>query len=142
MQVAGLTKGPAATLSIELQKDPFGDEPVESSDDFQETGPPPPPQPMLLAQVVCRDTAQMTKLLQALLTPSDQSQLVSEEVTNRFRSLGPTHFRYVAALLTLTEGESSTVVQVDVHHAALLELNQKSDADAHVDFFRSQLVSP
>ena len=143
IQSTSVAKGPAATLSLELQKDPFGDELAEAPDGVEtEVGPPPPPRPMLLAQIVCRETAQMMKLLQALLAASDKSQFQCEEVANRFRTPGPTHFRYVSALLTLTEGELSTVVQVDVHHTAMLELNQRSGAEAHVDFFRTQLVSP
>ena len=58
---------------------------------------------------------------------------------NKFTVNDPTHFRNVLGNLRLHWDAKSSMVEVQVHHRAILAYNNRAHAHAHYDFFRSIL---
>jgi hypothetical protein len=63
-------------------------------------------------------------------------------VKNKFETLDPTRFRNLLLNLKLhVEGHTAVFVELQVHHAAILEFNERSHAHNVYDFFRSRLAA-
>lgn len=106
---------------------------------------------MLRARAVCVTADQMIHLLQALiegyetLVDKRRVRLHMLRCKNKFcdADRDPVGFRNVLNNLRMVvstpKGEMSTVVELQVHHAAIYGHNEDSHSHDHYEFFRSQL---
>ena len=89
---------------------------------------------ILRSRVICDTAEQMMNLIKELSASRRDAKFEVARMKNKFNraKMDPTHFRNILVTLKIWNGSGLfTFAEMQIHHRAIYETNEKKDADGH-----------